>query len=122
MTAERRDSIVINVGIAACCGVPATAVDFLASHGDVSPPVTLAILIGTGVIMGRMSLRPWWLTGAVAGLVLPAAHIMAHALGYADNVSPNTYGARLLMAPVTVLAVLLGVWAGSALRPPRAER
>jgi hydrogenase/urease accessory protein HupE len=97
-------------------GVVSTVVDFLAAQGDVSPPVTLAVLLAAGFALGWLTTSAPWLAAVLLGSVLPAAHLVAHGLGLHDNVSPNTYTARLLIAPVTIAAALLGTWMGRTLR------
>jgi hypothetical protein len=96
--------------------IPATAVDFLAAQGDVSPPVTLTVLFASACALGWFALPRPWLAALILGSILPGAHLFAHALGYPDNVSPNTYAARLLMAPVTLGVALLGTRIGLGLR------
>jgi hypothetical protein len=96
-------------------GLVGTAVDFLAAHGDVSPPVTLAVTLVAGVALGLLACSTPWVGAVLLGSVLPAAHLVSHALGIQDNISPNTYAARLLIAPVTIGVAILGTWLGWAL-------
>ena len=96
-------------------GLVGTAVDFLAAHGDVSPPVTLAVTLVASVALGLLAGSAPWAGAVLLGSVLPAAHLVSHALGVEDNVSPNTYAARLLIAPVTIGMAILGAWLGWAL-------
>jgi hypothetical protein len=105
-------SLLLAIGL----GLAVTAVDFFASKGDISPPATLMVLLVAGAILGWLVAQPW-IGAIVLGLILPTAHLVAHAAGYNDNVSPNTYGARLLIAPLTTVVALFGAWVGRALRP-----
>jgi len=111
MRGSRLKALLIIAGVA----LPGLVVDFFAARGDVSPPVTLAVLLGSGLVLGWMAPPRLWICAVAVGLALPVAHLLAHGLGYPDNVSPDTYGARLLMAPITVGAVLAGSWVGRQL-------
>ena len=105
--------------MAVALGLVTTLVDFFAANGDVSPPVTLAVLLAAGILLGRFVPTGQWLAALLLGLILPVVHVLAHAVGYDDHVSPNTYGARLLMVPVTVGVALVGTWIGTLLRTAR---
>jgi hypothetical protein len=54
------------------------------------------------------------------GLGLPVISIAARLLGYHDHFHPDTYPARLLLAPVGLLAALIGAYCGAFLGGLRA--
>ena len=44
---------------------------------------------------------------------MPAVNIAARAVGFHDHMVPDTYAARLLLVPVTLVAALIGAYAGA---------
>jgi hypothetical protein len=112
--ADPRDAT--SYALAAILGLGIAAFDLFAAGGEITPAATLFLLLTSGALFGLLRpVRPW--RGAlVLGLCLPAVHLAAHALGFADGVHPDTWGARLLMAPVAAAASLVGAYGGAFLR------
>ena len=102
--------------LAAILGLGVAAFDFLTLGGEVTPAATLFLLLTTGGLFGLLRPARPWRGAIVLGLCLPATHLVAYALGIPDHVSPDTWGARLLMAPVACAATLIGAYAGAFLR------
>jgi uncharacterized membrane protein (UPF0136 family) len=102
--------------LAATLGLGIAAFDFFAAGGEITPAATLFLLLTSGGLFGLLRPTRPWRGALVLGLCLPLVHLVAHALGFADGVHPDTWGARLLMAPVACAATLIGAYAGAFLR------
>ncbi len=102
--------------LAAALGLGIAAFDLFAAGGEITPAATLFLLLSSGGLFGLLRPARPWRGALVLGLSLPVVHLVAHALGFHDNVSPDTWGARLLMAPVASAASLIGAYAGAFLR------
>jgi uncharacterized membrane protein (UPF0136 family) len=102
--------------LAAILGLGVAAFDLFAVGGEVTPAATLALLVVAGGLFGLLRPHRPWRCALILGLALPAVHVAARALGFPDHVHPDTYAARLLMAPVAAAATLLGAYGGSVLR------
>jgi len=112
--ADLRD--VPSYALAAILGLGIAAFDLSAAGGEITPAATLFLLLTSGGLFGLLRPTRPWRGALVLGLCLPAVHLAAHALGFPDGVRPDTWGARLLMAPVAAVASLIGAYAGAFLR------
>jgi len=97
-------------------GVGIAAGDNVASKGEVSPIVIIALLFATtatsGIIWGW---RGGYAASGAWGCV-PLAHIIKHLLGLPDTLHPNTYVSILLLAVVTLVVAAIGVVCGVFVR------
>lgn len=102
--------------LAAVLGLGIAAFDLFAAGGEITPAATLFLLLTSGGLFGLLRPTRPWRGALVLGLCLPAVHLAAHALGFNDNISPDSWTARLLLAPVASVASLAGAYAGAFLR------
>jgi hypothetical protein len=102
--------------LAAILGLGIAAFDLFAAGGEVTPAATILLLVVAGGLFGLLRPQRPWRGALILGLALPAVHLVAHALGFPDHVKPDTYAARLLMAPVAAAATLIGAYAGAFVR------
>ncbi len=85
------------------------------SVSDDGEPVTLLLLVVSAGILGFSEPHRAWRWAIPVGLGLPAVSIAARMLGYHDHFHPDTYPARLLLAPVGLVAAMAGAWGGGLL-------
>lgn len=85
------------------------------SVSDDGALVTLLLLVVSAGVLGFAEPHKAWRWAIPVGLGLSVVHIAARALGYHDHIQPDTYAARLLLAPVGLLAALAGAYCGALL-------
>lgn len=104
----------MRLGLAA--GLVVAAVDLYAAGGRVPPVVIVALQIAaSGAVGGLWGWLAW--PGALAvAAPQPAVHVIRHALGWPDAISPNTWDAIGMMALFALAVAGAGFAAGAVLR------
>jgi hypothetical protein len=87
--------------------------DVAAPFGDDTEKGTIALwLFSTGVLGFVWPQAPWhW--ALLAGICVPAVHMLYHHLGWSDSVHPSGYRTVLFLVPIALCVSLLGVYAGA---------
>jgi ATP/ADP translocase len=102
-------------------------VDNLAFEGEVSPIVTVAMLLAATAIAGAVWGRRGWIAVAIIWACVPLAHVVKHVLGLPDTLHPNTYMSILFLAAFTLVVAVVGGGCGAfvhklAIGPLRREQ
>jgi hypothetical protein len=100
----------VAVGLAA--GLAIAYVDNVAFEGEVSPIVTVAMLLATTTTAAGISGRRGWITAGAAWVCVPLVHLIKHVLGLPDTLHPNTYASILMLGVFTFAVTTLGTGAG----------
>jgi hypothetical protein len=117
---DRQSTFAIACGFAA--GVAIATVDNLASHGEVSPIVIVALLflatLGCGWRWGRRGCA----ASTIAWASVPGAHLVKHLLGFPDTLHPNTYRSIILLAAFTLIVAVVGTLCGIVINTLQTEQ
>ena len=102
----------VRLGVGLVAGLAIAYVDNFAFQGEVSPIVTVVLLLVATATPAAIWGRSGWSSAAVTWMCVPFAHLFKHMLGLPDTLHPNTYTSILLLAVFTLGVTALGTGAG----------
>jgi hypothetical protein len=103
-------------GIGLLVGGGIVYVDNVASHGEVSPIVIVAILFAVTAAAGMLLGRRAWIAALAVWACIPTAHLIKHVWRLPDTLHPNTYASIAYLAAFTLVVAVAGVGAGTLAR------
>jgi hypothetical protein len=104
----------LDFGIA--CGVAIALVDGVASGGEVSPVVVVALLLAASAAIGALWGFSGWPAAVVVWAAVPAPHAVKLSIGLTDTLHPNTWASIAQLAGFTAVVVAIGGGGGALLR------
>lgn len=110
--AELRRSTWQPIGFGFAAGMGIAAVDNLLFEGEVSPIVTLGLLLTTAITAGTVWGRRGWSAAVLAWAWVPGAHVVKRAAGSPDTLHPNTWASVLMLAAFTLAVAAVGLGCG----------
>ena len=116
LVGTRSAGLAIRIGIGLAGGGAIATVDNLASGGEVSPIVVVAMLLAASAAAGVVWDRDGWVAAAATWVCVPAAHLVKHLLGLPDTLQPNTYVSIAKLAAFTLAIAAIGAGGGVWLR------
>jgi uncharacterized metal-binding protein len=106
----------LQLAIAAACGAAIAAVDNFAAGGEVSPIVTVALLLGASFAVAASGNRHRWIGVLLVWVWLPMAHVVKHGLGLPDTIHPNTLTSIFLLGVFSLSVTMVGAGCGVFVR------
>ena len=110
-------STFVQPALAAACGAAIAAVDNFAAGGEVSPIVTVALLLVASIAVSVGWSRRRWVCAFLVWIWLPMAHVVKHVLSLPDTMHPNTYTSIFLLGVFSLVVTIAGTGFGMIVRP-----
>jgi len=106
----------MRLGVGLVAGAAIVYVDNFAFEGEVSPIIIVAMLLAATATAAAIWGRRGWVTGAVAWVCVPLAHVVKHVLGLPDTLHPNTYTSIVYLAAFSLVVAATGTGCGVLVR------
>jgi len=100
------------LGVGLVAGAAIVYVDNWAFEGEVSPIVTVALLLAATASAGALWGRGGPMAAAGTWACVPLAHVVKHVLGLPDTLHPNTYPSIRYLAAFTLVVATCGTGCG----------